>query len=59
LEYIESLTDLHILDTNKSNYFKTRIDNIYGKQKESINGNNNIPSKDRGDEVLKRNLEHF
>jgi len=59
LEYIESLTELHILDTDKGNYFKTKIGHIFGEEKESINHNNNIPPEDRGDEVLIRNSEPF
>lgn len=54
-DYIDSLTDLHIIPQEKGLNFKNRIGDIYGEEKENININNDTDYYIKEDEVVGRN----
>jgi signal transduction histidine kinase len=54
-EYIDSLTDLHIIPQLKGNNFKYKIGGIFGEEKTIINDENDSTYNNSEDEVLGRN----
>jgi hypothetical protein len=54
-EYIDSLTDKHIIPQEKGSNFKYKIGGIFGEEKTVINNENDTLCDKREDEVLGRN----
>jgi len=54
-EYIDSLTELHIIPQKKGEYFKNNVGEIFGEEKTVINKNVDTNYNSLEDEVLVRN----
>lgn len=53
--YVDSLTEMYILDQESGEVFKNNIQKIFGEEKEVINKKEDTVECKLGDEVLKRN----